>query len=226
MTDVISTAPLPADVRAAGAHGRQLYTAALGFEQTLVRTLASQLAADRHERRRRRGGRRRRRRPHPRPDPGRARRRHRLERRPRPRARALPLDEREGSRQMSAIVAHLDKQVESARRLLGIVIEQSAAIRDQDVETVLVKMAELQGEMVTRAQLEQERDHLIQSAATPARRSRRRGRPRRDAHARAARRPARARPLGRAQGPRHRDLAACTTRTACSSGRSSPSSTT
>ena len=45
MTDVISTAPLPADVRAAGAHGRQLYTAALGFEQTLVRTLASQLAA-------------------------------------------------------------------------------------------------------------------------------------------------------------------------------------
>jgi hypothetical protein len=67
---------------------------------------------------------------------------------------------------MSVILAHLDKQVESARRLLGIVIEQSAAIRDQDVETVLVKMAELQGEMVTRTQLEQERDHLIQSAAT------------------------------------------------------------
>ena len=67
---------------------------------------------------------------------------------------------------MSAIIAHLDRQVESARRLLGIVIEQSAAIRDQDVETVLVKMAELQGEMVTRTQLEQERDHLIQSAAS------------------------------------------------------------
>jgi hypothetical protein len=44
MTDVISTAALPADVRAAGAEARQLYTAALGFEQTLVRTLASQLA--------------------------------------------------------------------------------------------------------------------------------------------------------------------------------------
>jgi len=44
MTDAISTAPLPADVRAAGTPGRQLYTAALGFEQTLVRTLASQLA--------------------------------------------------------------------------------------------------------------------------------------------------------------------------------------
>jgi hypothetical protein len=67
---------------------------------------------------------------------------------------------------VSLILAHLDKQVESARRLLGIVIEQSAAIRDQDVETVLVKMAELQGEMVTRTQLEQERDQLIQSTAT------------------------------------------------------------
>jgi hypothetical protein len=67
---------------------------------------------------------------------------------------------------MSAIIGHLGKQVESARRLLGIVIDQSAAIRKQDVEGVLVKMAELQGEMVTRTQLEQERDHLINAAAT------------------------------------------------------------
>jgi hypothetical protein len=66
---------------------------------------------------------------------------------------------------VSLILTHLDKQVESARRLLGIVIEQSAAIRTQDVEGVLVKLAELQGEMVTRAQLEQERDQLIRSAA-------------------------------------------------------------
>jgi Rod binding domain-containing protein len=45
MSDVaISSAALPADVRADGAHGRRLYTAALGFEQTLVRQLASQLA--------------------------------------------------------------------------------------------------------------------------------------------------------------------------------------
>ena len=29
---------------------------------------------------------------------------------------------------MSVILVHLDKQIESARRLLGIVIEQSAAI--------------------------------------------------------------------------------------------------
>jgi len=43
--DVIAIAPLPADVRADGAHGRRLYEAALGFEQTFVRELASQLAA-------------------------------------------------------------------------------------------------------------------------------------------------------------------------------------
>jgi hypothetical protein len=67
---------------------------------------------------------------------------------------------------VSAILLHLDRQVESARRLLGIVIEQSTFIRKQDVEGVLVKMAELQGEMVHRAQLEQEREVLIQSAAT------------------------------------------------------------
>jgi Rod binding domain-containing protein len=44
VTDAISSALLPADVRADGAHGRQLYAAALGFEQALVRTLAAQLA--------------------------------------------------------------------------------------------------------------------------------------------------------------------------------------
>jgi hypothetical protein len=67
---------------------------------------------------------------------------------------------------VSTVLAHLDKQVESARRLLGIVLDQSAAIRRQDVEGVLVKLAELQGEMVTRAHLEQERDDLIRGAAT------------------------------------------------------------
>jgi Rod binding domain-containing protein len=45
VSEVLSTAPLPADVRADGAHGRKLYEAALGFEQTFVRTLASQLTA-------------------------------------------------------------------------------------------------------------------------------------------------------------------------------------
>jgi hypothetical protein len=41
----ISSTPVPADVRADGAHGRKLYDAALGFEQQLVQSLASQMAA-------------------------------------------------------------------------------------------------------------------------------------------------------------------------------------
>jgi Rod binding domain-containing protein len=46
MSDIaISSAQLPADVRADGAHGRKLYEAALGFEQTFVRELASQMTA-------------------------------------------------------------------------------------------------------------------------------------------------------------------------------------
>jgi hypothetical protein len=66
---------------------------------------------------------------------------------------------------MSGLILHLDRQVESARRLLGIVLAQSASIRERDVEGVLVKLAELQGEMVHRTQLESERDLMIQGAA-------------------------------------------------------------
>jgi hypothetical protein len=66
---------------------------------------------------------------------------------------------------MSELVAHLDRQVRSTRRLLGIVISQATAIRERDVETVLSKLGELQGEMVQRAQLEQERDGLMKRSA-------------------------------------------------------------
>ena len=45
MSQLLPLAPLPADVRADGAHGRKLYASALGFEQLLVRSLAAQLAA-------------------------------------------------------------------------------------------------------------------------------------------------------------------------------------
>jgi hypothetical protein len=45
MTATLAISVLPADVRAAGAEGRKLYAAALGFEQALVRTLAAQLGA-------------------------------------------------------------------------------------------------------------------------------------------------------------------------------------
>jgi hypothetical protein len=45
VSEIVSTAPLPPDVRADGPHGRKLYEAALGFEQQLVQQLTSQLAA-------------------------------------------------------------------------------------------------------------------------------------------------------------------------------------
>ncbi len=44
LTASLTAAQLPADVRAAGAEGRKLYEAALGFEQMLVRTVTAQLA--------------------------------------------------------------------------------------------------------------------------------------------------------------------------------------
>ena len=66
---------------------------------------------------------------------------------------------------MSELVTHLDRQVRLTRRLLEIVVSQATAIRERDVETVLSKLAELQGEMVQRAQLEQERDGLMQRSA-------------------------------------------------------------
>jgi hypothetical protein len=44
MAGITSIGPIPADVRADGAHGQKLYAAAVGFEQVLVRNLAAQLA--------------------------------------------------------------------------------------------------------------------------------------------------------------------------------------
>src|SRR5262249_5624749 len=41
----LSTAPVPADVRAGGPQDRKLYEAALGFEQQLVQQLTQQLSA-------------------------------------------------------------------------------------------------------------------------------------------------------------------------------------
>ena len=45
MSAPLPIGPIPADVRAAGAEGRKLYAAALGFEATFVRALAAQLTA-------------------------------------------------------------------------------------------------------------------------------------------------------------------------------------
>jgi hypothetical protein len=66
---------------------------------------------------------------------------------------------------VSALLDHLQRQLESSRRLLGIVLSQSAAIRRRDVETVLASLGEVQAEMNYRGRLEIEREQLLRSAA-------------------------------------------------------------
>jgi hypothetical protein len=67
--------------------------------------------------------------------------------------------------QMTQLLGHLELQVASARKLLGIVLAQTEAIKRQDVESLLVRLGEVQLEMRTREQLEHERDALIRAAA-------------------------------------------------------------
>lgn len=67
---------------------------------------------------------------------------------------------------MSELLAHLARQVESARKLLGIVLAQTEAIKRQDVESLLARLADVQLEMRTRERLEVERDALVAAAAT------------------------------------------------------------
>jgi hypothetical protein len=62
------------------------------------------------------------------------------------------------------LLAHLDAQLASARRLLGLVLEQGKAIRARDVDGVLGKLAEVQTEMGRRGGLEQDRAGLLQRA--------------------------------------------------------------
>ena len=66
---------------------------------------------------------------------------------------------------MNEVVAHLERQVESSRRLLGIVLAQADAIRTQDVEGVLARLADVQAEMAVRQRLETERDSILHTAA-------------------------------------------------------------
>lgn len=66
---------------------------------------------------------------------------------------------------MTAIVPHLQRQLESARRLLGIVLAQSAAIKAQDAEGVLARLADLQTELAIHRDLERERDEIIRQTS-------------------------------------------------------------
>jgi hypothetical protein len=66
---------------------------------------------------------------------------------------------------VKGLVEHLERQLDSNRRLLQIVLAQGEAIKVQDVQTVLARLADVQHEMLKRAQIERERDGLLQTAA-------------------------------------------------------------
>jgi hypothetical protein len=61
----------------------------------------------------------------------------------------------------AAVLAHLDVQIESARRLLASILSQGAAIRTRDVEGVVARLAEVKTEMAQRAELEEQRTNLL-----------------------------------------------------------------
>ena len=61
----------------------------------------------------------------------------------------------------SDVLAHLDGQIGSARRLLTHVLRQSGAIRRRDIDGVLATMTDIQGEMASRVRLESERAELL-----------------------------------------------------------------
>ncbi len=59
------------------------------------------------------------------------------------------------------VLAHLDAQISSARSLLGVVLEQGAAIRERDVQAVVRLAGILRGEMGRRQLLEEQRTRLL-----------------------------------------------------------------
>ena len=59
------------------------------------------------------------------------------------------------------VLAHLNAQLESARKLLEVVLEQGAAIRARDVHAVVEMAGILRGEMGRRQLLEEERTRLL-----------------------------------------------------------------
>lgn len=62
------------------------------------------------------------------------------------------------------IIAHLDVQVASARRLLAIVLDQGKAIRRRDVQAVVFEAGLLQVEVHRRRAIEDQRSLLLERA--------------------------------------------------------------
>jgi hypothetical protein len=74
---------------------------------------------------------------------------------------AAPEQHRVDEELSAAVLAHLDVQIESARRLLASILAQGAAIRSRDVEGVVARLAEVKTEMGARADLEEQRTNLL-----------------------------------------------------------------
>jgi len=68
---------------------------------------------------------------------------------------------REDRALVTDVIAHLDAQISSARSLLEVVLEQGAAIRARDVQTVVRLAGILRGEMGRRQMLEEERSRVL-----------------------------------------------------------------
>jgi flagellar FlgN protein len=62
------------------------------------------------------------------------------------------------------LLVHLDTQINSARKLLALVLEQGKSIRARDVDAVLARLTDIQTEMGRRGGLEQDRAALLQRA--------------------------------------------------------------
>lgn len=75
----------------------------------------------------------------------------------------LALLERDGLRP-GELLAHLDEQLDSSRRLLASLVAQTDAIRTHQVEAVLARVREIQAEVAARARIELERESLLERA--------------------------------------------------------------
>jgi flagellar biosynthesis/type III secretory pathway chaperone len=69
----------------------------------------------------------------------------------------------------SDVIEHLEVQLQSARRMLAVVDEQGAAIRERNVPEVVRLAAALQAEMHRRELLEAERLRILERATVPLR---------------------------------------------------------
>jgi hypothetical protein len=61
----------------------------------------------------------------------------------------------------STLLAHLDAQIASARRLYGTILAQGKAIRGRDVEAVIARLSDVKTEMSLRAALEEQRTEVL-----------------------------------------------------------------